>query len=782
MPQFCSNGLLRFLAFLLTRQANTRKKKEEGSVSLKGLLRPLGLTFGAAASLKRQSELRAVLERRQQLSTLADSELKSAAGLARACADVVEVFAVAAEVAARVLGLEMFAVQLEGALALQCGHIAEMQTGEGKTLAAVPAVIWYACKGSGVHVLTANDYLARRDAAWMRPIYEYFGLSVAHLAQNMSTEARRHAYSADVTYATATEVGFDYLRDGLARRREELVQRPFAFALIDEADSTLIDEARTPLVLAGGSAEMSQLVYRADHVVRQLRFGIHYRLDEFARNTQLTDAGIHEVERVFNCGNLFDARNLSLLSSVLDALHAHALLKRDVDYVVKNGCVESVDEFKGRIAENRRWPAGLQTAIEAKEQVHLKPQGRILASITVQNLIAMYERICGMTGTAATQAEEFRRIYNLRVKVIPTNRPTRRNDLPDRIFATKQERNRAVLEEIRMVHQSGRPILVGTASVEESEVLSSLLHTAGVPHSVLNARNDEAEAELIAQAGAPGAVTISTNMAGRGTDIVLGGNPPLDRDKVTELRGLYVIGTTRHEAARIDNQLRGRAGRQGDPGTSCFFVSLEDDLLVRFGVAQNPDVDIVQRTAEGQNLQIREFLWKYEGMIEQHRREVYRFRREILVSTHWRLSSRISPAQYEHLTERFGERVLEEAGREIALALLEELWSDYLASVSELKSGIHWVSWGGGDPLHRFLSGVQQIYADFWDSLDCEIAATLEAAEVRNGKLDFHQGERFDRGATWTYVTTDQPFGTATERLISGLRRRLSRAGGSPNA
>ncbi len=751
-------------------------------MSLKGLLRPLGLVFGAAARREIQGELRAVLERRRQLSTLTDSELKSAAANARACAGVIEVFAVAAEVAARVLGLEMFDVQLEGALALQRGHIAEMQTGEGKTLAAVPAVIWYACKGRGVHVLTANDYLAQRDTAWMRPIYEYFGLSVAHLAQNMLTEARRHAYSVDVTYGTANEVGFDFLRDGLARRREELVQRSFAFALIDEADSILIDEARTPLILAGGSGEMSQLVYRADHLVRQLRFGIHYRLDEFARNAQLTDAGIYEVERVFNCENLFDDSNLLVLSSVLDALHAHALLKGDVDYIVKNGCVESVDEFKGRIAENRRWPAGLHSAIEAKERVHLKAQGRILASITVQNLVSMYEGICGMTGTAATQAEEFRRIYNLCVTVIPPNRPLIRKDLHDRIFFTKQERNRAVVEEVRIVHQSGRPILVGTANVQESEVLSGLLHIAGVRHSVLNARNDEAEAELIAQAGALGAVTISTNMAGRGTDIVLGANSPQDREKVTALGGLYVIGTTRHEAARIDNQLRGRAGRQGDPGTSCFFVSLEDDLLVRFGVAQNSDIDSVQRTAEGQNLQIREFLWKYEGIVEQHRREVYNFRREILVSPHWTLRSRIPPEQYEDLTRRFGERALEEAGREIALALLEELWSDYLASVNELKSGIHWVSWSGGDPLHRFLFGVQQIYADFWDLLDREIAATLEAAEVRNGELDFHHGERFDRGATWTYVTTDQPFGTATERLIAGLRRRWPGSGGSPRA
>ena len=426
-----------------------------------------------------------------------------------------------------------------------------------------------------------------------------------------------------MTYATANEVGFDYLRDGLARNTAEIVQRPFAFAVIDEADSILIDEARIPLVIAGGTPDDPALAYRVDSVVIQLRPYAHYHVDEFARNVQLTDSGIFQVERALGCGSLFDERNLRILTAVQDALHAHALLKRDVDYVVKNGSVELVDEFKGRIAQNRRWPAGLQSAIEAKERLALKTQGRILGSITVQSLAGMYERICGMTGTAATQAEEFWKVYKLPVTVIPTNRPMIRQDFPDILYADKQAKNRALEEEIRRVHQTGRPILVGTASVEDSESLSRRLRAAGIPHSVLNARNDEAEAEIIAQAGALGAVTISTNMAGRGTDILLGGNPPRNREQVVELGGLYVIGTTRHEARRIDNQLRGRAGRQGDPGASRFLISLEDDLLVRFGVAGNPDIDSVQRTAESQNLEIRQTLWKYESVIEYHRREVH---------------------------------------------------------------------------------------------------------------------------------------------------------------
>jgi preprotein translocase subunit SecA len=387
----------------------------------------------------------------------------------------------------------------------------------------------------------------------------------------------------------------------------------------------------------------------------------------------------------------------------------------------------------------------------------------------------MYERVCGMTGTAATQAEEFWKIYKLPVTAIPTHRPVIRLDLPDLVYPNKEARMRALLEEIQKVHGTGRPILVGTASVEESELLSYRLQRAGIPHAVLNARNHEAEADIIAQAGALGAVTISTNMAGRGTDIVLGGNPPKNREKVLELGGLYVIGTTRHEAARIDNQLRGRAGRQGDPGTSRFFVSLEDDLLVRYGIAENPDIDSVQRTAEGQNLAIREFLWKYDSVVEHHRSEVYRLRREILLSDGWSIGSMLSKERYAELVEAVGKEALEKAGRDVALAIIDELWADYLANVSELRGGIHWVSWGGGDPLHKFLTGVQEIYEDFCELLKEETAETFAAAVIGNGAVHFRNAGRFERGATWTYITSDQPFGTFSERIMKSLRRKLSR-------
>jgi len=693
-------------------------------VSLGKVLRFLGFVDTTA-----EAQLRAITRRREELSTFTDDRIKSAAGATSGNPDLVETFALTAIVAERTLGLRMFDVQILGALALARGHIVEMQTGEGKTLAAVPAVVWLALNGRGVHVLTANDYLARRDATWVGGIYTWFGLSVAHVSQTMTAGERRAAYLCDVMYATANEVGFDYLRDGLARSTDEIVQRAFAFAVIDEADSILIDEARIPLVIAGGTPDDPALSQRADSAAIHLWPHAHYFVDEFARNVQLSDAGISIVEKAFGCGSLFDGNNLPILTAVQDALHAHVLLKRDIDYVVKGGAVELVDEFKGRIAENRRWPAGLQSAIEAKERVALKTQGRILGSITVQNLVAMYERVCGMTGTAATQAEELWKVYKLPVTVIPTNRPMIRQDLPDIIYADKQARNRALEEEIRKVHATGRPILVGTASVEDSESLSRRLQAAGIPHAVLNARNDEAEAQIVARAGVLGAVTISTNMAGRGTDIVL-------EDGVVELGGLYVIGTTRHEARRIDNQLRGRAGRQGDPGSSRFFISLEDDLLVRFGIAGNPDVDSVQRTAESQNLEIRETLWKYESVIEHHRREVHAMRREML------LSPDTSP---------------------IALAALDDLWSDYLANIAELRGGIHWVSWGGRDPLHSFLTGAQEIYADFQDRLPEEIADALENPDEA----------RFERGATWTYLTTDQPFGTLGERIAKAVRQRF---------
>ena len=683
------------------------------------------------------SEIQPINHRRRELAGLSDDELKAAG---RRATSLVEVVAVTAVVAARVLGLEMFDVQFEGALAMANGRIAEMQTGEGKTLAAAPAAVWYARQGRGVHLMTVNDYLARRDSQWMGGIYEFLGLSVGCVQQGMSSEERRQAYACDITYATANEIGFDLLRDGLALDPADQVLRPFAIAVVDEVDSILIDEARIPLVIAGGAVVEEPLAVRVDRLTRSFHRGQHYTLDEYGRNIALTDGGIQAIESRFGCGNLFNDENLPLLTAAQDSIHAHALLRRDVDYLVKDGVIESVDEFKGRIAQDRRWPAGLHTAIEAKEGVALKTQGRILGSITLQNLIALYPEACGMTGTAATQAEEFRVVYGMDVEVIPPHRPVIRIDQPDVIFPARRDKERAVIEEIRRVHATGRPVVVGTRSVEESERLSSRIR--GIPHQVLNARHEEQEAHMIARAGELGAVTISTNMAGRGTDIKLG-------EGVARLGGLHIIGTNRHESRRIDNQLRGRAGRQGDPGSSRFFVSLEDDLFVKFSAEADSlerDPESMQRTVEGQNLEIRMFLRKYEGVLEGQRQAIQRRRQDILTGAAPEL-------------ERF-----------VSLSTIDDLWSEYLAGVTDMREGVQWLSWGGRDPLHEYLTAVDAMFHELETRMDEEIQTRLAEAEA-GGRPD-----PAERGATWTYLTTDQPFGTATERIMRGIVRKV-RAG-----
>jgi len=696
--------------------------------------------FGKETSVR--SNIERINAMRLEFSGLTDQDLRSRAQHSPHSHDRLETIATAAEVAFRLLGLRMFDVQIQGALALTEGRIAEMQTGEGKTLAAVPAVVSYAKRGQAVHVLTVNDYLARRDARWMGGIYEWFGLTVGYVQRDMDADARRKAYACDITYATANEIGFDYLRDQLALDPSEQVHRPFAVAVIDEADSILIDEARIPLVIAGGDSHTQTLPYRVDQVTRHFRRGTDFTLDEFGRNISLTDAGIHAVENAFHCDNLFAAENLSLHTAVQDSVHAHALLHRDVDYLVKDGEIASVDEFKGRIVEDRRWPAGLHTAVEAKEGLALKKEGRVLGSITLENLIAFYPNVCGMTGTAATQAGEFRTIYGIEVEVIATNKPVIRVDHPDEVFETRREKEDAVMNEIEETHQSGRPVLVGTCSVEESERISVRLQGQGIPHQVLNARNEEQEAGIVARAGERGAVTISTNMAGRGTDIKLG-------EGVAELGGLYVIGTNKHESRRIDNQLRGRAGRQGDPGSSRFFISLEDDLLVR-NKAEDPRMhqspDDIQRAVEGQNLSLRLFLHKYESVIEGQRQAIQGRRQQILTGD--------IPCSSE--LERL-----------VRLTTIDDLWADYRAEITELRSGIHWVTWGNRDPLFEYLSGVHKLFQQLEADIEEETAKRLVDAEAKG--FDPSQ-----RGATWTYLTTDQPFGSASERILrSFLKHKL---------
>ena len=682
--------------------------------------------FGRSSSDKTFDQ---ITKARARFAKLKDDDLRSAGRRASA---LVEIIAATAVVVSRVLGLNMFDVQIRAAIALAAGRVVEMATGEGKTLAAVPAIVWYARERDGVHVLTANDYLAGRDADWMRGIYEWMGLSVAAVHRSLDPAGRRAAYRADVTYTTANEVGFDYLRDGLALHPGDRVHRPFATAVIDEVDSILIDDARIPLVIAGGAADTLPLAARTDALVRSFVAGVDFTIEQGGRSVQLAPAGAARAEAAFGCANLYDADHQPFLTAIHDALHAHTLLARDIDYVVSDDAVWSVDEMKGRIVADRRWPAGLQTALEFKEGVQRRKQGRILGSISVEHLAALYPRVCGMTGTAATQADEFREIYGLEVVAIPTRLPVARVDHQDAGFATKSGKDLAIVNEVRRVHETGRPVLVGTASVEESEQLSRRL--IDVPHHVLNARNEAAEAAIISRAGERGAVTVSTNMAGRGVDIRLG-------EGVAALGGLHVIGTNRHDSRRIDNQLRGRAGRQGDPGSSQFFVSRDDRLIAAVADAgEELTVDQAQRRVEGRNLDTRIFLRKYESVIEGQRRRMHERRESVLTGA---------------------VPVASEAERLVTLTAIDDLWSDYLEAVRELRSGTIWTSLGGRNPHHVYLTQVHAMFGELEQAIP-------EEAAVRLARGDAESLAAAGRGATWTYLTTDEPFGSMTERLLRG--------------
>ncbi len=610
-----------------------------------------------------------------------------------------ESFAVVREVSRRRLKMRHFDVQMLGGIVLHEGKIAEMKTGEGKTLVATLPVYLNALEGKGVHVITVNDYLAKRDTQWMGPIYGFLGLSIGVIQHDssfiydptyFSTDkrldflkpcSRKEAYLADITYGTNNEFGFDYLRDNMKYDISDYCQRELNYAIVDEVDSILIDEARTPLIISGPSEESTDKYYKIDRIIPKLQKDADYTIDEKARTAILTEEGNIKVERLLGVGNLYDPANIELVHHVLQALKAHTLFKRDVDYIIKDGEVIIVDEFTGRLMPGRRWSDGLHQAVEAKEDVKIESENQTLATITFQNYFRMYKKLAGMTGTADTEAEEFAKIYNLEVVVVPTNEPMIRVDNPDTVYNTEKAKFNAVIKEIEELHQKGQPVLVGTVSIENSEVLSHLLKKKGIPHSVLNAKYHENEAEIVAQAGRSSAVTIATNMAGRGTDIVLGGNPEglareylkdkkdyteddfqqalskaqevcsNDRDKVVSLGGLHILGTERHEARRIDNQLRGRTGRQGDSGSSRFYLSLEDDLMRIFGsdrisglmnrLGMEEDIPIenkivtkaienAQKRVEAHNFDIRKHLLEYDDVMNKQRKEIYSFRKELL--------------------------------------------------------------------------------------------------------------------------------------------------------
>lgn len=555
-----------------------------------------------------------------------------------------DAFAVIREASRRVLGMRQFDVQLIGGIILHRGNIAEMGTGEGKTLVATAPVYLNALEGKGAHVITVNDYLAKRDSEWMGQVYKFLGLSVGLIVHDLDFEQRKIAYNSDITYGTNNEFGFDYLRDNMVSSLDQMVQRPLHYCLIDEVDSILIDEARTPLIISGPGQKSTDNYYVMSKLVPQLKLGEDYTIDEKQKTVAPTEAGVSKMEKMLKVDNLYDTDNLELNHLFVQALRAQAMMERDRDYVVKDGEVVIVDEFTGRLMYGRRYSDGLHQAIEAKEGLQVQRESQTLATITFQNYFRMYDKLAGMTGTAKTEEQEFIKIYGLEVFQVPTNRPVQRKDLPDVIFKTKRGKYRAVVREIERRHATGQPMLIGTTSIEQSEQLSHMLKEAGIVHNVLNAKYHELEAQIVTQAGQKGQVTIATNMAGRGTDIVLG-------EGVSELGGLAIIGTERHESRRIDNQLRGRAGRQGDPGSSQFFLSLEDDLLRIFGgdnikkfmekMGLEEDEEIrssmvssaiqkAQKRVEERNFDIRKYVLEYDDVMNQQRKVVYEQRRKIL--------------------------------------------------------------------------------------------------------------------------------------------------------
>lgn len=701
-----------------------------------------------------------------------------------------EAFAQVREAAKRVLGQRHFDVQIIGGIVLHQGKIAEMKTGEGKTLAATLPLYLNALEGKGAHLVTVNDYLARRDTVWMGQIYHALGLSVGCIAhdtayvydpayQQASTELdserdkvggfrvvesylrpceRKEAYEADITYGTNNEFGFDYLRDNMAYDLNQQVQRGFNFAIVDEVDSILIDEARTPLIISAPDTESSKLYQEFARIIPQLDSKTDYQIDEKMKAVTLTESGINRVEKILGLSNIYEEKGMKYLRYLEQSLRAEVLFKRDRDYVVKDGQVIIVDEFTGRLMPGRRWSGGLHQAVEAKEGVYVNPESLTLASITFQNYFRMYKKLSGMTGTAATSAEEFDKVYKLEVIVIPTNKPMKRKDLPDRIYKTTEGKFKAVVREIKQRHELGQPVLVGTTSIEKNEYLGKLLEREGVPHQILNAKQHEKEGQIIAQAGRLGQVTIATNMAGRGVDIILGGNPVDEKEaeKIKELGGLHIIGTERHEARRIDNQLRGRAGRQGDPGSSQFFISLEDDLMRIFAsdrikslmtALKIPEdqpiearlvsgaIESAQEKIEGMNFDLRKHILDYDDVMNKHREIFYKRRTEVLEKAQ---KGELKPQilemvkkqgykleDYEAKEKEMGAEKMRQVEKIVFLRILDMLWLEHLENMDYLRDSVRLRAYGQRDPLVEYKSEGHKMFQELLKRIEVGVANTV---------------------------------------------------------
>jgi preprotein translocase subunit SecA len=701
-----------------------------------------------------------------------------------------ETFALVREAAKRTLKQRHFDVQLIGGIVLHEGKIAEMKTGEGKTLAATLPLYLNALTGKGCHLITVNDYLARRDTVWMGQIYHLLGLSVGCLNHDQSflydpdykkldeekdrtrdemgsfrvvedflrPVSRREAYLADITYGTNNEFGFDYLRDNMVYDLANQVQRGFNYAIVDEIDSILIDEARTPLIISAPDIESSKWYQEFARIIPKLKSETDYQIDEKMKAVTLAEEGINKIEKILGMGNIYQERGIKYLHHLEQALRAEALFKKDRDYVVKEGQVIIVDEFTGRLMPGRRWSGGLHQAIEAKEGVRVLPESLTLASITFQNYFRMYQKLAGMTGTAATSAEEFDKVYSLEVIIVPTNEPMIRKDLADRVYKTEAGKFEALVKEIKEKYQKGQPVLVGTTSIEKNEYLGKLLNREGIPHQILNAKHHQREGEIIAQAGKPGAITVATNMAGRGVDIILGGNPPDEKGakEVIERGGLQVIGTERHEARRIDNQLRGRSGRQGDPGCSQFFVSLEDDLLRIFGsdrikslmnVLKIPEdqpieanlvsgaIESAQTKIEGMNFDLRKHILEYDDVMNKHREVIYKKRKEILEKAQ---SSNLKPQilemvkkagyseeDYQKKEKEVGEGNMRQIEKIISLRTLDMLWLEHLENMEYLRDSVRLRAYGQQDPLVEYKNEGHKMFQKLLLTMESAIANTI---------------------------------------------------------
>jgi len=711
-----------------------------------------------------------------------------------------EAFALAREAAKRTLNQRHFDVQLIGGIVLHQGKIAEMKTGEGKTLSATLPLYLNALQGKGCHLITVNDYLSRRDTVWMGQIYHALGLSVgcivheaAYLydpayingqktadSEELDKErdvvgafkviesylrpcSRKEAYQADITYGTNNEFGFDYLRDNMAYDLQQPVQRGFNFAIVDEVDSILIDEARTPLIISAPDMESSKFYREFAGIIPKLDSQTDYQIDEKMKSVTLTEAGVNRIEKILGLENIYEERGIKYLHYLEQALRAQTLFKKDKDYVVKGGEIIIVDEFTGRMMPGRRWSGGLHQAIEAKEGVFVNPESMTLASITFQNYFRMYKKLAGMTGTASTSAEEFDKVYKLEVIVVPTSKPMQRKELPDRIYRTDKGKFAAVVEEIKKRHQAGQPVLVGTTSIEKNEYLGKLLEREGIDHQILNAKQHEREGEIIAQAGKLGQVTIATNMAGRGVDIILGGNPSdtAEAEKIKGLGGLHVIGTERHEARRIDNQLRGRTGRQGDPGSSQFFVSLEDDLMRIFAsdkikslmtALKIPEdqpieaklvsgaIESAQARIEGMNFDLRKHILEYDDVMNKHREIFYRKRREILEKEkNSTLKDHIlemvkkqggKEEDYDKKEKEIGPERMRQVEKVVALRILDMLWLEHLENMDYLRDSVRLRAYGQRDPLIEYKSEGHKMFQELLNKIEVGIANTILKVSV----------------------------------------------------